>query len=176
MKYFLKNNLNFYEFVIDNSDVFIDAFDKDGKVMLWNRAAEEITGYKKEEVLGSGDILGLLYPEPEVRKKVINSVGVRFKQNYKNVEFTLTTKYGEKRTISWSTIKVVDGKGKELGSFGVGVDVTMKKKAQKREREAFLALMKLMRETEAKIKNYEERVAGLKKENQNLKQKLEGRE
>ena len=44
MKDFLKNNLGFYEYVIDNSDVFIDAFDKDGTVTLWNKAAEEITG------------------------------------------------------------------------------------------------------------------------------------
>lgn len=171
MKNYIENNLKFYEYVIDNSNVFIDAFDKEGKVILWNKAAEEITGYTKEEVLGSNKIIDLLYPEPESRQKVINSVGTRFQQNYKNVEFTLTTKYGEKRTISWSTIKVIDDKGCDLGSFGFGIDVTLRKKAQKREREAFLALMKVMRESEAKIKAYEELISQLKKENQILKTK-----
>lgn len=171
MKDYIKHNLKFYEYVIDNSNVFIDAFDKDGNVVLQNKAAEEITGYKKEEVLGNGKVVELLYPDLESRRKVLSSIGTSFKQNYKNVEFTLTTKYGEKRTISWSTIKVINEKGHELGSFGFGVDITLRKKAQKREREAFLALMKVMRDSEAKIRNYEELIAHLKKENQELKNK-----
>ncbi|MDP3142976.1 MAG: PAS domain S-box protein [Candidatus Omnitrophota bacterium] len=171
MKNYIENNLKFYEYVIDNSNVFIDAFDKEGKVILWNKAAEEITGYTKEEALYSNKIVDLLYPEPEIRQKVINSVGTRFQQNYKNVEFALTTKYGEKRTISWSTIKVIDDKGNDLGSFGFGIDVTLRKKAQKREREAFLALMKVMRESESKIKAYEELTSQLTKEVQILKTK-----
>lgn len=173
MKNYIKNNLKFYEYVIDNSNVFIDAFDKEGNAVLWNKAAEEITGYSKEEVIGHDKVLEWLYPEPEIRQKVVNSIGTRFKQNYKNVAFTLTTKYGEKRTISWSTIKVSNEKGEELGSFGFGVDITLRKKAQKREREAFLALMKVMRESDAKVKNYEELIAKLQKENQELKEKME---
>lgn len=176
MKDYIKHNLKFYEYVIDNSNVFIDAFDKDGNVVLWNKAAEEITGYKKEEVLGSGRVVEMLYPDLESRRKVLSSIGTSFKQNYKNVEFTLTTKYGEKRTISWSTIKVINEKEEELGSFGFGVDVTLRKKAQKREREAFLALMKVMRESEAKVSNYEGLIVQLEKENQGLKRKLEKRD
>jgi len=172
MKDFIKNNLQFYEYVIDNSNVFIDAFDRDGNAIIWNKAAEEITGYTKEEVLGSAKVVDLLYPDLKDRAKVLSSIGTRFRQNYKNVEFTLTTKYGEKRTISWSTIKVVDEKGKDLGSFGFGIDVTLRKKAQKREREAFLALMKVMRDSEAKFKDREEEMARLKKENQELKARV----
>ncbi|MFZ5800011.1 MAG: hypothetical protein ACOY3D_01355 [Candidatus Omnitrophota bacterium] len=41
MKNYLKNSLKFYEYVVDNGNVFIGAFDKDGNVVLWNRAAEE---------------------------------------------------------------------------------------------------------------------------------------
>jgi PAS domain S-box-containing protein len=175
MKNYIKNNLKFYEYVIDNSNIFIDAFDRDGFAVIWNKAAEEITGYSKEEVLGKDNIVDLLYPEPEARKKVLSSIGTGFKQNYKNVEFALTTKYGEQRTISWSTIKVINEKGQDLGSFGFGIDVTMKKKAQKREREAFLALMKVMRESEAKVKADEELIAQLKKENETLKNLLEKR-
>jgi PAS domain S-box-containing protein len=173
MKDYIKHNLQFYEYVIDNSNVFIDAFDKDGNVVLWNKAAEEITGYSKEEVMGKGMVLDWLYPDLESRGKVLSSIGTSFKQNYKNVEFTLTTKYGEKRTVSWSTIKVVNDKGQDLGSFGFGVDITLRKKSQKREREAFLALMKVMRDSEAKVKSCEELVEQLKKENQALKNKLE---
>jgi len=145
MNNYIKNNLKFYEYVIDNSNVFINAFDKNGNIVLWNKAAEDITGYSKEEVLGNNKVIEWLYPEPESRKKVMSSIGTSFKQNYKNVEFILTTKYGDKITISWSTIKVINEDDVDLGSFGFGIDVTFKKRAQKREREAFLALMRVMR-------------------------------
>ena len=51
MQNFIKDKLKPVDLIIDSANVFIDAFDKDGKVVLWNKTAEEITGYSKEEVL-----------------------------------------------------------------------------------------------------------------------------
>jgi len=169
MERYIKDNLKLFGQIINNANVFIDAFDKDGNVVLWNKTAEQITGYTKEEVLGHSKVMRLLYPDPEYYEKVMSSVGTAFKEDYKNVEFTLQTKYGDSRTISWSTTKVRDENGEELGSFGIGIDVTLRKKAQKREKGAFTALMKFMRETQSQTREYEKAIEELKKENEILK-------
>lgn len=169
MERFIYDNYKLLGQIIDNANVFIDAFDKNGNVVLWNKTAEDITGYKREEVLGKNTIIQLLYPDPAEYKKVMSSVGTAFKENYKNVEFILQTKYGEKRTISWSTIKMHDDDGNEIGSFGIGIDVTLRKRAQQREKEAFTALMKFMRQTQNQILDYENAIQALKKENEVLK-------
>src|SRR5512136_543532 len=38
--------------LVKASPLGIVAFDLDGKILLWNRAAEEITGWREKEVLG----------------------------------------------------------------------------------------------------------------------------
>ena len=62
--------LEFHNKVIDTANVWIDLLDKEGNVTLWNRAAELISGYSREEVVGHRKIWEWLYPEPEYRAKI----------------------------------------------------------------------------------------------------------
>jgi len=164
MKILLDKEVRLYKELIDSANVIIHAFDAKGKILIWNRAAEEVTGYTKKEALGDRDVMSLLYPDAEYRKEVLKSVGTAFKDNYKNVEFTLTTKYGDKKCISWSAIRVKDKKGRIVGSFAVGIDVTIKNIVKQRERESFRALLKSVRFHEDDKEHYEKLVEDLKKE------------
>lgn len=47
--------LNLLESVLDSLPDCVFAVDPEGKVMIWNRAAEEMTGVAKSEMLGRGD-------------------------------------------------------------------------------------------------------------------------
>ena len=44
--------LNFQSKMLDTTTVWINTLDVNGNVSMWNRAAENISGYKKEEVIG----------------------------------------------------------------------------------------------------------------------------
>lgn len=164
MRKLLEKDVELYKQLIENANVIFNAFDTEGNIIIWNKAAEEITGYKKNEALCNEKIMGRLYPDAEYRKEVLKSIGSAFREDYKNVEFTLVTKYGDKKSISWSAISVKDKKGRPVGSFAVGIDVTLKNIIKYRERESFRALLKSARYNEEIKQQYEELIEKLKKE------------
>jgi PAS domain S-box-containing protein len=164
MKTLLDKDIALYKELIDNANVIINAFDTEGNILIWNKAAEEATGFTKKEALGAGKIMERLYPDAEYRKEVLKSVGAAFKENYKNVEFTMTTKYGDKKCVSWSAIVIKNKRGKVVGSFAIGIDVTMKNAIKHREREAFKALLRSVRYHEDAKRQYEDLIQRLKNE------------
>ncbi|MGD0954577.1 MAG: PAS domain S-box protein [Methanotrichaceae archaeon] len=64
----------FHDELLDTAAIWIDMFDSKGNMTFWNRAAERISGYSREEVLGHAKIWEWLYPDPEYRAKMIKSV------------------------------------------------------------------------------------------------------
>ncbi len=164
MRNLLDHNIELYKKLIDDANVIINAFDSQGNILIWNKAAEDITGYSKKEALGAKAILEQLYPDPEYRKEVVKSIGSEFKENYRNVEFTITTKYGEKKCISWSAISIKNAKGEVVGSFAIGIDVTLKNLVKVRERGSFRALLKSVRYHEDAKERYETLIKTLKAE------------
>lgn len=168
----LNRDIKLYKNLIDNANVIVNAFDAKGNILIWNKAAEEITGYTKKEAVGHKNVLDLLYPDADYRKDVLKSIGTAFKNNYRNVEFTLTTKYGDKKSISWSSVLVKNKKGESVGSFAVGIDVTLKNVVKEREKESFRALLKAVRYHENAKQQYEELVQRLKEEVNHLCKEL----
>jgi PAS domain S-box-containing protein len=164
MKKLLENNIELYRQLIDNANVIINAFDGDGNILIWNKAAQEITGYSQKEALANKAIMELMYPDVEYRKEVLKSIGGAFKEDYKNVEYTMTTKYGDKKCISWSAIVIKNKKGEVAGSFAIGIDVTLKNIVKRRERESFRALLKSVRYSDDIKQRSEELIAELKSE------------
>ena len=52
----------FLEAVIDNANTWIDVLDENANVLIWNKAAEMISGYSSQEVMGHDRIWEWLYP------------------------------------------------------------------------------------------------------------------
>jgi PAS domain S-box-containing protein len=127
--------------IIDTAITWIDLLDAEGNVTLWNRAAELISGYTREEVMGHKRIWEWLYPDPQYcakafarAKKIIDEkLGLNF-------ETEIRCKNGASKTISWYTNSITNEKGKPVGSIAVGLDVSQLKKA---ERELLEAMEKL---------------------------------
>ena len=127
----LKKLNKFLESIIENANVWIDVLDEKGNVIIWNKAAEEISGYKAEEVIGHKKIWEWLYPDDNYRKKIFaKAMKIIRGEKVKAFETTITTKSGEKKTISWYSRNLVDD-GKIIGSVALGIDITEKRKAEK---------------------------------------------
>lgn len=135
--------LEFQNKVIDTAIVWIDMLDREGNVTLWNRAAELVSGYSREEVFGHKRIWEWLYPDPEYREKIFAHAKrtIEHKESaMQDFETVITCKDGVKKTISWYANNVVDEKGEPVGSIAMGTDVTELREA---ERELKAAIEKL---------------------------------
>ncbi len=127
----------FRESIIDNAYVLIAVLDPKGKIQVWNKAAEMITGYSPDEVIGGRDIWKKLYPDAEYRHTITEKISrIIAGQNYfENLETTILTKKGEQRIVSWNTRQI--GEGGAYHEIAIGRDITEQRKAE----EALVAYM-----------------------------------
>ncbi|WP_254861454.1 PAS domain S-box protein [Halovivax gelatinilyticus] len=124
----------FRDAIIQSANVWINALDEDGTVTLWNEAAEEISGYAADEVVGSDEIWTWLYPDETRRNDIMDRVSAILRGNeaVEGFRTTIVTKDGSERTISWNSHAIVDADGALRGSVAIGRDITER---TKRERE-----------------------------------------
>lgn len=126
----------FFSDIILNSIDAIVGLDNDFKVFLWNKGAESLFGYKKEEVMGKE--FDFLIPEKlrlkGEKKFLIDEVNRNgFLANY---ESERVKKNGEIINVSISRFAIYDENKKEtIGSVGILRDITTVKKLQKELRE-----------------------------------------
>jgi len=60
----------FQESIIDNSNIWLNVLDEKTNVVIWKRAAEKISGYSREEVIGSNEVFLWSYPDEEYRNEI----------------------------------------------------------------------------------------------------------
>jgi len=118
--------------VIENANLFVAVVDNDSRVVLWNRAAEKITGYTGEEVLGYAQVWDHLLPDQDYRESVRGRVRAALESGsaLENLEATIRTKNGQSRTISWYASRLQDEDGERIGVLAIGRDVTEEKQAE----------------------------------------------
>ncbi|MDO8873536.1 MAG: PAS domain S-box protein, partial [Methanoregula sp.] len=127
----------FRESIINNANVLITVLDSKGKILVWNMAAETITGYLRNEVIGTRDVWKWLYPDADYRRNVTRQITsiITTRKYFEDFETTIVTKSGEKRIILWNTRQT--GSGGDYQVITIGRDITGRKRAE----EALLAYM-----------------------------------
>jgi PAS domain S-box-containing protein len=126
----------FHTSVIDNAYILIAVLDH-GNVLVWNKAAETITGYTRDQVIGKRDVWKLLYPDAEYRRVVTRQITEIIGKNryFENFETRIVTHSGQKKIISWNTRRIgTEGTQQEIA---IGLDITSRKQAE----EALLSYM-----------------------------------
>ena len=108
----------------------IFAVDKEKRVRLWNRKAEEITGYSSREMLGKKCII--FAEEPCKDKCGLFSEDV--KKPIPAKECTIRRKDGESRTILKNSELLRDGNGNIIGGIESFEDITERKRTEERLR------------------------------------------
>jgi PAS domain S-box-containing protein len=123
--------------IINNTNVLIAVLGPKSEILIWNKAAESITGYAQSEVVGKRDIWKYLYPDPEYRRTITRRITTIISKNqyFENLETTITTKSGQERVISWNTRQI--GEGGSYQAIAIGRDITGLKQAE----EALIAYM-----------------------------------
>ena len=122
----LRKSVQFMESIVENANVWMDVMDREGNVIVWNRAAEAISGYSSQEVTGNKKIWEWLYPDPKYRKQIMALP----LDTQEEIETNIKGKNGGIRTISWRERPILDGKGGVVGSIVIGRDITKHKEAE----------------------------------------------
>ena len=140
----------FVSSILETTAVLVSGLDRDHRVVFWNRGAERITGYPREEVLGGRGVLERAYPGEADRERAARArEAVLRGEPADGLTFTIRTKDGAERTIAGYSRGVYDDAGEPIGLVSVGVDVTESLRAERalRESEArFRSLFETMTE------------------------------
>ncbi len=126
--------------IVENSEESIIGKDLKGKILSWNKGAEQTYGYKAVEVLGKNVSLIFLHGSDELRQILeIISRG----EKIDHYETKRITKDGEIIEISLTVSPIRDSNGKIVGASSIARDISKEKKAEKAltESEAQLSLV-----------------------------------
>ncbi len=128
---------SFRDSIIENANVLIAVLDPKGTIEVWNKAAEIITGYSADEVIGRKDIWKKLYPDTTYRHSLTQKISevISLHNSFENIETTIQTKNGEQRILSWNTQQI--GNNGVYHEIAIGRDIT----EQRRAEEALVAYM-----------------------------------
>ncbi len=124
--------------IVESANALVVGLDKEGRIVLFNKKCEEVTGWRREEVIGT-EWVEVFVPE-DYRNEFIEALKRAIKEK---VEFTsrIRTREGGLRTISWSATSVRVGKRELVICTGVDVsdEISYMKKV-----EEYAELLKLV--------------------------------
>ncbi|MBU6391913.1 MAG: PAS domain S-box protein, partial [Planctomycetes bacterium] len=119
----LRQAKDYAENLIETANVMVVGMDMAGNIRIFNKTAEEITGYKKTEIIGK-NYFEVLVPKsrfPDVWQEFI-----RWQTNgqmQKTYESPVLTRTRVMRYVSWQTTEVRE-QGKVTGTISFGNDIT----------------------------------------------------
>ncbi|MDA2929681.1 PAS domain S-box protein [Acidobacteria bacterium AH-259-O06] len=124
-----KEERDFYSSVLNTTAAFVLVLDKEGRIILFNRACEQITGYSASEVSGKHP-WDLFMPPEETRLAQASFEELKIDQFPNQREDYWLTRDGTRRLISWSDTALKDEKGSLTCVVSTGVDITERKKVE----------------------------------------------
>ena len=142
----LKRSKDFLERVIQHSMDAIIAADMKGVILIFNQAAERITGYKAEEIIGKKNIVNLYFAggAKDIMKKLrsphYGGVG-----KLETCSSGLISKNGEEVPINVSAAVIYNEHGDEAATVGVFHDLRERMEIEKQLRSAQERLLESQR-------------------------------
>jgi len=114
----------YLQMILDNSKVVIVTTDMEGRIVEFNREAEALLGYTKDEVVGK-DVL-MLYDNPRQRDEMMNDAktlgdGV---WEVRNREVVFRSKTGELFHMTLTLSTMLSDTGEIIGTVGIGKDIS----------------------------------------------------
>ncbi|MBW2019949.1 MAG: PAS domain S-box protein [Deltaproteobacteria bacterium] len=143
----LRKERDFNKTLIEASPTFFVAIGADGKTLMMNKAMLQALGYDSDEVIGT-DYLSTFVPERdrEMLSEIFRTL-VKQHQPTLNENYVLT-KDGRERLVEWHGRPIFKENGQFDFLFGVGIDITERKRAEE-ERKKLEAKLQQAQKLEA---------------------------
>jgi PAS domain S-box-containing protein len=119
----LKDMVEYFEGIVENSADMIITVNPEGRIITFNRGAEDTLGYKRGEVVGLK--IEKLFADPSERDIAI--ARLKDSDSVRNYEAKFLTKDGDIRHVLLTLSRLRDKEGKTIGTFGISKDITNEK-------------------------------------------------
>ncbi len=125
----LEEERAFVSAILETVWAMVVVLDGEGRIVRFNRACEQLTGYSYNELAGM-HLWDLLIPSEDEKavRSVFDSLWAgMFPNNFENYWLT---KSGERRLIAWSNTALLDDFGMVKYVIGTGIDITARKQSE----------------------------------------------
>jgi len=130
----IKEQKNFLSTILEVQSSLVLLIDSEGKIIRFNKAAEELTGYKENEV--KGEIFWDLFIKETDKKDVIDTFCRLKNKDYPyKYENYLLTKTGEEKLIVWSNNVILNDADDIKYVVATGIDITKRKRQEEKLKE-----------------------------------------
>ncbi len=123
----LSHALDFQSLLMETIPDLLYVLDPAGRLIKWNRIAEETTGYSGHELSGKA---ALTFTAEEDRDEAAAGLEEAFRKGRAARELRLLTKDGKKVVHMFSGAAIRDASGKLLGFIGIARDISKLKKME----------------------------------------------
>jgi PAS domain S-box-containing protein len=119
----LRGQRDLTDALLNTVGALVVVLDGQGRIVRFNRACEQLTGYTFEEVQGQSFIDLFLVPEESeaVKRVFAHLVAGNFPSQYEN---HVLTRDNRRRLIAWSNAVLLDGNDRVEYVIGTGIDIT----------------------------------------------------
>jgi len=151
---------NFNVTLVQASPAFFVAIGADGKTIMMNESMLNTIGYSADEVKGQ-DYLSTFVPdrEHEMLSKVFMKLTISNEETLN--ENHVLTKAGKELLVEWHGRPVFNEKGGFEYFFGVGIDITERKKAEEKIKASLKEKEVMLQEIHHRVKNNMQIVSSL---------------
>jgi PAS domain S-box-containing protein len=125
----LRRSEAFSSTVLDTSAALVVVLDRSGKIVRFNRACEQTTGYSAAEIRGKNLWDLFIVPEEMNSVKAVFD-RLRSGQFPNRNENYWRTRQGERRLVAWSNSVLLDDRGAVEYVIGVGIDITERRRLE----------------------------------------------
>jgi two-component system cell cycle sensor histidine kinase/response regulator CckA len=133
----LSDNL---QFIIRSSPLAMIAYDNDGRIVMWNPAAERLFGWTSDEVVGKPN---QIMPDTKLDESISLIEKAVQGELIRGRELLRMKKDGSTVHVSLSTAPVKDADGKVISTIAIFEDITFRKQAQEIMMKSQFALEKI---------------------------------
>lgn len=131
----LAQERDFIATVLETTRALIAVVAADGRILRFNRACEEASGYREDEVRGKGFWELGLVPDDELERVQAQAEAALASDGPVHVENHWRHRDGSERLLRWSNVAVRDAEGAPRYIVGTAVDVTTERAAREQLRE-----------------------------------------
>ncbi len=138
--------------VVESSADAIFSKDLDGTIRTWNRGAERLYGYSRDEAVGRS--IEMLVPEDRVEEWTRVMATLTRGEHIEQIETEHVRKDGQHVQVELTISPVRDGEGKVVSASVTGRDITDRKRAEeelRRSEERFRQMAEQARDREARL-------------------------